>query len=197
MNANMTEFFTLLDAAGQLPSKIDAALAAARAGNPPVDQNPHVREAHDTTAKLGLTLAALEAWGKKQDGASPEEPQPNPGPGSAGSFPEEWPAAGVLPWVRTEPNVPVCIKLPATTTGSGVSMVIGGASQNPLYVVVAPEPIKDIATIKAMMVYDGKGAFGIGSTPRLAYTPGHYMSCFFEPNGGDDFRPQLLRGDAF
>lgn len=67
MKVQMHTFFVRLDVAGQLPTKIDAALAdatkALNAGQLREAQR-YVTIAHQATAQLGDALADLEAWGK-------------------------------------------------------------------------------------------------------------------------------------
>lgn len=62
-----TTFFTLLDAAGQLPTKINKALAAG-----------DVDAANAANNGMGAMLAALESWGKAFF-AAPTKPQLPPG----------------------------------------------------------------------------------------------------------------------
>jgi hypothetical protein len=58
-----TEFFVLLDQAGQIPTVIDRCLAAARAKGV---SDPDVIAAHNAVAQLGVALQRLERWGVEQ-----------------------------------------------------------------------------------------------------------------------------------
>jgi hypothetical protein len=86
MDKSIHQFFVLLDVPGQLASLQDRELAAARALlDPDHPAFVHVKAAHDATAKIGLSLLALEQWGRPIDGVPPPNDIPGPVIGDAGS----------------------------------------------------------------------------------------------------------------
>lgn len=74
MTPEITEFFRLLDVAGQLDTKMDTALGKATERQAVGDYaaaTKHIAIAHNALGKMGLAHKDLETWGTQQSTAQP------------------------------------------------------------------------------------------------------------------------------